>query len=290
MTSLIPMPVAHVAAGAAAVPARRAWPAWLREPLLHFVVLGAALFVADHLLLVDKDDPQTIVVGPEVDREARDVFRNSRGQEPSAEQLAALRQVWLDNEVLYREGLALRVNQGDTTIRDRIIFKALSVVESNLIMPPTDMKTLRAWFDAHRDKYDEPKRYDFHEAVLSGDSSEAAVRAFVAELNRGAGGEVKAGLRVFKGRPHGNLVQSYGPEFAKTLESLPPGEWRALQTREGWRAMRLEAVLPGEPAKFDALVGVVSQDWTDAAMAAKRTAAVRELAKKYKVRQQGGAS
>ena len=290
MTSLIPVPVAHVAASAAAVSARRTWPAWLREPLLHFAVLGAALFAADHILLVDKDDPQTIVVGPEVDREAREVFRNSRGQEPSAEQLAALRQVWLDNEVLYREGLALRVNQGDTTIRDRIIFKALSVVESNLSMPPTDVKTLRAWFDAHREKFDEPKRYDFHEAVLSGDSSEAAVRAFVAELNRGAGGEVKAGLRVFKGRPHGNLVQSYGPEFAKTLESLPPGEWRALQTREGWRAMRLEAVLPGEPAKFDALVGVVTQDWTDATMAAKRTAAVRELAKKYKVRQQGGAS
>ena len=31
----------------------------------------------------------------------------------------------------------------------------------------------------HRDKYDEPARYDFQEAALSGDSSEAAVRAFV---------------------------------------------------------------------------------------------------------------
>jgi hypothetical protein len=125
--------------------------------------------------------------------------------------------------VLYREGLALRVDQGDMTIRDRVIFKALNVVESNLRLPPVDTQTLRAWFGAHREKYDEPTRYDFQEAVLTGDSSEAAVRSFAGELNRGAGGEVRAGLRVFKGRPHNNLMLSYGPEFAKTLEALPPG-------------------------------------------------------------------
>ena len=43
-----------------------------------------------------------------------------------------------------------------------------------------------------------------------GDSSEAAVRAFVKALNGGTPGDAKAGLRVFKGRPHANLVQSYG--------------------------------------------------------------------------------
>lgn len=269
---------------------RSALPAWLSEPLLHFVILGAAVFMVDHYLTINKDDPKTIVVGAEVDKEARELFKASRGQDPTPEQMAALRQVWLDNEVLYREGIAMRVDRGDQTIRDRVIFKALNVVEQDLKAPPLDVETLRAWFEARREKYDEPSRYDFQEAVLSGDNSEAAVNAFVAELNRNAGGEVKASLRVFKGRPHGNIVQSYGPEFAKTLEALPPGEWRALQTREGWRAMRLEAVVPGKPANFESLIGVVTQDWTDETMAAKRTAAVRELAKKYKIRVEGGAS
>jgi hypothetical protein len=259
-------------------------PRWMNEPLLHFVLLGAALFGIDHLVAGRADDPRVIIVGPEVDKEASALFKSARGQDPSAEQLAALRQVWLDNEVLYREGLALRVDQGDTAIRERVIFKALSIVESGLTLPPADTQTLRAWFEAHREKYDEPVRYDFQEAVLTGDNNEPAVRAFVGELNRGgSGGEAKAGLRVFKGRPHSNLVQSYGAEFAKALEQLPPGEWRALNTREGWRAMRLEAVLPGKPASFDAMLGVVTQDWTDATMAEQRTAAVRALGKKYSV-------
>lgn len=267
--------------------AMRRLPAWTREPLLHFVLLGALLFAADHLLVARADDPLTIVIGPEVEREARETFRAARGTDPTAEQLAALRQAWLDNEVLYREGMAMRVDQGDTMIRDRIVFKALNVVESNLKLPPVDDTVLRTWFENKRANYDEPARFDFQEAVLTGDSSEAAVRAFAAELNRGAGGELKAGLRLFKSRPHTNIVQSYGADFAQALEGLPPGEWRALRTREGWRAMRLESIAAGKPASFDALRGVVLQDWTDATMSAIRTAAVRLLAKKYRVRPAG---
>jgi hypothetical protein len=256
---------------------------WLREPLLHFVVLGGLLFGLDHVLIGRKEDPHTIVVGPEVDREARDTFQAARGREPSRDELEALRRVWLDNEVLYREGLAMQVDKGDTAIRERVIFKALSVIDSNVKLPAVDDNVLRTWFEGHRDKYDEPARYDFEEAALSGDGSEGAVRAFVEELNGGTPGDAKAGLRVFKARPWANLVQSYGPQLAGALVASPPGQWQALQTRDGWRAMRLDSVTPPRPAAFQALRGVVFHDWTDATAAEERTAAVRALTQRYKV-------
>lgn len=264
-------------------PQRAALPAWLREPLLHFVILGALVFTADHFISGRAGDPNTIVVGPEVDAEARQIFKAARGREPDAEELSALRGVWLDNEVLYREGLALQVDRGDTAIRERVIFKALSVVDANTQLPPFDDKLLRAWFEKNRSKYDEPARYDFQEAVLSDDSSEAAVRTFVDALNAGTPGDAKAGLRVFKGRPHANLVQSYGIEFTKALEESPIGQWRAQPSRDGWRAVRLEAASKPAPAAFETLRGVVLQDWTDATLAEQRSAAVRTLAKKYHV-------
>ena len=260
------------------------WPAWLHEPLLHFVVLGALLFVADHFLIARSDDPRSITVGAEVDAEARQVFKAARGQDPSAAELAALRQVWLDNEVLYREGLALQVDKGDTAIRERVIFKALSVIDANVKQPAFDDTLLRAWFEARRSKYDTPSRYDFQEAVLAGDTSEAALRSLVDSLNAGVQGDAKAGLRVFTGRPHANLVQSYGAPFAAALEAAPPGEWRVLRARDGWHAVRLERVTPAQPATFEPLRGVVQQDWTDATLAEQRSAAVRTLAGKYKVK------
>jgi PPIC-type PPIASE domain len=259
-------------------------PSWLREPLLHFVALGGLLFALDHVLIGKADDPHTIVVGADVETETKETFRAARGRAPNAQELDALHRVWLDNEVLYREGLALQVDRGDPAIRERVIFKALSVIDSNVKLPAADEKVLRAWFEGHRDRYDEPARYDFQEAALSGDSSEAAVRDFVKALASGTPGDAKAGLRVFKGRPHANLVESYGAELANMLEHAPPGVWQALHTRDGWRAIRLDAVIPPRPAVFASLRGVVLHDWTDATAAEQRTAAVRALAKKYKVK------
>jgi len=264
---------------------RVTWPAWTREPLLHFVVLGAVLFAADHFIAGRADDPRTIVVDAPVDNQAIQVFKAARGRDPDKEELYALRRVWLDNEVLYREGLALQVDRGDPAIRERVIFKALSVVDANLKAPPFEEKVLREWFEANRAKYDDPARYTFQEAVLAGENSEASVRAFAAMLNRGAsGGELNAGLRVYRGRPHSNVVQGYGEEFATALEQSPPGSWRAYATRDGWRAMQLDSVTPAKPASFEELRGVVAQDWLDAKMSEQRTAAVRALAKKYTVK------
>lgn len=254
---------------------------WFREPLLHFILLGGLLFAIDHYFAGRVDDPHTIIMDAEVDKQAKQLFKASRGREPDAQELDALHQIWLDNEVLYREGLAMGLDKGDPTIRERLIFKSLSVVDANVKLPPYDDKLLRAWFEHHRAKYDEPARYDFQEAVLSGDNSETAVRTFVVTLNTDTPGDVNAGLRVFKDRPQPNIVQSYGDEFAEALQQAPTGVWQALPTRAGWRVIRLNSIMPPKPADYEVMRGVVLQDWKDATAAELRSAAVHALAKKY---------
>ncbi len=69
------------------------------------------LFGIDHVLASREGDPHTIVVDAEVDAHAIQVFKEARGRDPNDEELYALRKVWLDNEVLYREGLALGLDR-----------------------------------------------------------------------------------------------------------------------------------------------------------------------------------
>jgi hypothetical protein len=261
-------------------------PGWLREPLLHFIVLGGVLFGVDHLLATRAGDPRVIVVDAQVDAQAIKVFKDARGHDPNSEELYALRKVWLDNEVLYREGIALGLEKGDSAIRERVIFKALSMVDAGVKLPPYNERVLRDWFESHRAKYDEPARFDFDEAVITGDKSEAAARAFAAALNAGTPGDVEAGLRVFTARPHDNILQSYGAEFATGLEVAPVDTWQALGSKGGFRVVRLRVQTPPKPARFDELQGVVLQDWTDAVLSEQRSAAVRALARKYTVKQQ----
>jgi hypothetical protein len=259
-------------------------PKWLREPLLHFIILGGVLFAADHFMVSRSNDPRVIVIDAAVDAHAREVFKQARGHEPNAEELYALRRVWIENEVLYREGLALQLDQGDDMIRERVIFKQLSVIDASTKLPPYDDKVLREWFEKNRAKYDEPARYDFQEAILVGERSENSVRAFVSSLNTGTPGDAKADLRVFKNRPRENLAQSYGAEFATALDASPVGEWQALATKDGWRAMRLESIAKPQSADFETIKDLVHHDWVDATLAEQRSAAVRALAKKYTIK------
>jgi len=258
------------------------WRWLLTEPLVHFLLIGAALFAVDAFMKQDAS-PSHIVVDARVDETARETFRESRQRDPDASELAVLRQRWIDNEVLYREGLAMQLDKGDSAIRDRVIFKTLSVIDARLQRPDYDEKTVRAWFEANRARYDEPARYDFLEAVFAGERSESAVRAFVSRLNGEHHGEAGAGLRVFKARPAENIEQSYGARFAETLAASTPGQWEAIESKGGWRAIRLEVITPPKPADFEQLRNVILADWTDLTMAQQRSDEVAKLARKYTI-------
>ena len=260
------------------------WQGFLREPLVHFIVFGALVFGADHLFAARRDNPHVIVLDAAVDEEARTVFRSAMGRDPGPEDMKILRQRWLDNEVLYREGLALGVDRGDTTIRERVIFKALNVMEANLALPQSGEGDLRAWFEQHRADYDEPQRFDFLEAVLPADASAADAGRFAAVLNGDARDGRQGDLRVFKGRPRANLVASYGEPFATALSSARVGQWDVFPSSQGPRVIRLDAIAAGEKAVFDAVQAQVYQDWKDASMQRLRSNTLRELSKKYTVR------
>lgn len=274
---------------AAPVMPERARNNWLRDPLLHFLILGALIFGIDYAMTGKEYDPKVIVVDASVDRHAIELFQASRGRAPTEAELQSLRQNWIDNEVLYREGLALQVDRGDENIRERVIFKALSIIEASLKRPPYDDDMLRTWFEQRRTKYDEPARYDFQEAVLAGDTGEAPMRAFVAALNAGnPPDDLQAGLRVFKTRPEPTIVQTYGEAFTEALKKAGPDEWVALQAKDGWHAIRVTAMTPGKIADYETVRNVVLQDWTDQVMAELRTEAVRSQARKYTIRQETG--
>jgi len=59
--------------------------------------------------------------------------------------------------------------------------------------------------------------------------------------------------------------------------------------KDGWRAIRVENITPARPGQFEALRNVVLQDWTDATLAAQRSAAVQTLARKYTIKVAGSA-
>ena len=98
-------------------PARRPWH---RRPTLHFLALGALLF-AGRSVLDATSDPDPVQLTPSVREALRHRFVSQAGREPSAHEMAALVRDALDEEILFREALALGLERRDPVVHQRLV-------------------------------------------------------------------------------------------------------------------------------------------------------------------------
>lgn len=208
----------------------------LREPLLHFLLLGAVLFAAHGALSRGgSGEPGRIVVTQgQIDSLAK-LFARARQRAPSDAELAELVRGHVREEVFYREGLALGLDRDDPIIRRRVAQKLEFVTEAPDSVEPDD-RALQAYLDRHpglfavepkfsfRHIYLDPKR---HEKTLAADAER-----MLRELNSPASGINPAGLGdpttlplAFDGASASDIKNSLGNQFAKALAGIAPGPW-----------------------------------------------------------------
>jgi hypothetical protein len=231
---------------------------FLREPLMHFLLLGALFFVAHRLFAGGRPPERVIVVPRALSSELADEFRVRNGREPSPAELSAAVEKWKQDEVAYREGLRLGLDKNDPIVRERVANK-LREVESKLesAREPSDAE-LEAWLAAHRERYDTPARFDFEHYFASKQAGDAEARArrILFELVEGrtpddAGDAFAEGRRLL-GRSETDVRRAFGPAFARGLAELEIGTWSLLESESGFHVVRLEGRVERRAATLDA--------------------------------------
>ncbi|MEQ9608770.1 MAG: peptidylprolyl isomerase [Kiloniellaceae bacterium] len=259
---------------------------WLREPLVHFAVLGAAIFLADAALAPIADAGRSIEVTPAVHDDLLARFQQVEGRPPSAGELDRMIDGWVLQEVLYRHGRALGLDQGDAIIRDRVVQRMTVLLQNSVVVDPPEDEALRAWFEAHRERFDTPPRFDFVAKQVKGGEAEARVlaEALRRALETGEGRvEPEGPVARYTTRPRPNVVALFGETFAAQLEALPEFQWQAVAAPQGWHVVRLDGFWPAEAAEFTAVRAAVAADWQRAVMAEEAQAALREMAAGYNI-------
>ena len=110
----------------------------LREPLLHFVVLGGFVFFAHRVLFGAQTSEHVASEDAPVEQIRQDWFA-AKGAHPSAEEESALVQEWVEDEILYRRAIELGLDQNDTIVRRRLVQRMRFFLEDTYrIDPPTD--------------------------------------------------------------------------------------------------------------------------------------------------------
>jgi parvulin-like peptidyl-prolyl isomerase len=253
-----------------------------REPLLHFVLLGALIFGVDAVLHPPAKDDKLITVTKAMRQSFIDNFDEDKERVPSDAELEKMTESWVASEILYREGKALGVDRGDDMIRDRVAFKLqLLIFDQIRVAQPTDDQ-LRAWFSDNHERFDEQERVGFY---LTQPTDETTAKKQLEEIQAEHESEdLQKQTRAVLGRPVSSLAPSFGEGFRDALLALPLGEWKVLQSKDGWHVVRLDSRRPGVLANLDDVRDEAIRIWLTDETRKRAWEAVSRLKSAYNIR------
>ena len=262
---------------------------WLREPLLHFLLIGFALCIvsgafnpqtsqryqADRIELTEDDLRQVIVA-----------WTAQWQRPPTPEQMRDLLENKIHEEILYREALALGLDKGDTIVKRRLAQKMdfLSEDVSGLREPP--VADLKAWYAKNSERFVLPGRISFRHIYFSVDQRGQRARdVAVQTLQKLNGAAADSPLAARAGDPFmfqdyyadrspEQIANIFGSKFAQALFQLKSGAWSGpVESGLGWHLLFIESVTPLRVPAFEEVEEDVKAQWiADQREAAKRKA------------------
>ncbi len=263
-------------------PSGHKWMRILRDPLLHFIVLGALVFTADRSGLFDRtqvgapEDAQIIVTQRDIAHlEATWTVRHNRP--PTADERRSLIDQFIAEERLTREAQRLGLHEDDTVIRRRLAQK-MRFLFADLAEPPTpDEAALRTHYEAHKEKYRTPDRISFRHIYFNTDdpAREAAADQTIPSTRAALDaaperwhqlGDPTMLPRSMQSVSLERVTHQFGAEFAAALEAVQPGAWQGpLPSALGLHLVDVTGRHPGGQQPFKAVRDQVTEDVRTAA-------------------------
>ncbi len=245
---------------------------WLKEPLLHFIVLGALIFVAYEAFDSGAAAPDEIVLTRGQQEHLITAFSRTWQRPPMEAEFEGLVRDWIREEIAYREGQAMGLDTNDTIIRRRLRQKLELVTEDLVALAEPTEEELQAWLDANTATYTLEPRYTLRQVYFSPDRrGEAVVRdAEQALVLLQTGGAMVDPDQVGDPLPlpsmmrdewESAIARQFGSVFTDGLATLEPGGWSGpVESGFGVHLVFLEAVTPGRPMTLEEARAAVTRD------------------------------
>ena len=270
---------------------------WLREPLLHFLLIAVALFAINDLVGNRAGQGgRSIVIGPGDIEELRQQFTARWTRPPTGAELASLVEDQIREQVFYHEALALGLDRDDVILRRRLAQKMeFLVADTTGAAEPSDAD-LRAYLEGHAARYAESPKLSFTHIFFSTDGRGSTARSDAARvletLQQPSAPEraPELGDRFalhydYAARSQDELDQEFGTGFGNQVLALTPGQWGGpLVSGYGLHLVRVtERRTPG-PVVFEEVCDRVREDFLFDERREGNEASYRRLRAKYSVK------
>ena len=271
----------------------------LREPLVHFLLIGALLFAAygymqrgrsgvesSKQIQLTVDDLAQLIV----------IFQAQWQRQPTPQELSRLVEEKVQEEVLYREGLAMGLDKDDTIVKRRLAQKLQFLAEDVAAAREPPVAELKSWFEKHNAMFAMPPRLSFRHLYFSPDRRGAHARDDAAAALVKLAGEpedtqLAASLAdrfmfqdYYRDQAPDYIGKEFGPPFAQAVEKLPPHSWQGpVESGFGWHLVFVDTVIPGRTPAFEEIESDVKTAWLSEQKSLAWGKAYKEMRAKYTV-------
>ncbi len=268
----------------------------VREPLLHFLLLGIVIFVVYSIVSKHSSgEPGKIVITQGQLESMLDSFTQTRQRPPTQEEWEGLIRDRVRQEVFYREALELDLDKDDLIIRRRLQQKMEFVSDDVAAqVQPTDAE-LNAYLQAHPDSFRMDQRFSFRQVFLNPEKHGKSLAHDAAQLLaqlRQEGGKTdtsKLGDSILLDDHYNELLTSeigrlFGDKFATALGGLPPGQWQGpVESAYGMHLVFVSEHVGGRVPALAEVHDTVRREWDEAHRHEANDKFYAELLKHYTV-------
>jgi parvulin-like peptidyl-prolyl isomerase len=248
----------------------------LQEPLLHFLLIGAALFAAFRFV---RPSPEATPSSKEIQLSLDDLaqlallFQSQWKREPTAPELERLMETKVQTEILYREALAMGLDKDDEIVKRRMAQKMQFLAEDAAPREPTTAE-LKSWYAKNSGKFAMPTRVSFRHLYFSPDrrathAHDDAVKALAQLAGQTEGVKLPEEFadafpfqEYYRDRGTDFLGKEFGPQFALAVEKLPIGSWQGpIESGYGWHLVFVDNAIPGHVPEFEEVEPELKTAW-----------------------------
>ena len=249
----------------------------LREPLVHFLLIGGVMF---GIYSATQSGHPATVSSKEIRLSVDEIaqltllYQSQWRRPPTPQELARMVETKVQQEVLYREALAMGLDKDDEIVKRRMAQKMQFLAEDVAAAREPTPAELRSWFEKNSAKFAQPPRLSFRHLYFAPDRRGPRARTDAEQaLAKLAGQPVDAKIagaladpfmfqEYYRDRAPEFLGKEFGPQFALAVAKLPPGTWQGpIESGFGWHLVFVDTAIAGRVPAFEEVEADVRTAW-----------------------------
>ena len=207
---------------------------FLKEPLLHFLLIGAAFFVLYSWVGEDDNSQNTIVIDESDLDEIVSKFEMQWKRNPTEEELTSIVEKRIEEEVFYQEALKMNLDHNDEIIKRRLAQKMQFLSNDLAQLQEPSTEELQTYFKDNEHKYVSDSKYTFHQIIFLSENGELGIEKANLALSKIGSLPVnevlKLGDRIAINKTFNKVTtfdisRQFGDDFQQSLAKAERGKW-----------------------------------------------------------------